>query len=630
MSLSVRMASRMDTRSQEDRDVISLRHEMTESKLQTSPPRGHISRLPEDILAQIFTYLLPKTLAMDDNLHFDLDWSLHKRRRHDHLIAITHVCRAWRMICLPTKTFWDLIWISDDDVSRSRAEKFIERSGGRPLEVAVHDEEVFFRTFGEGRAQGRRKVRHLTGPLFEPVLALHALFPQGASRIQTLQISSMHKQLHAVHIPTFFSMPAPVLESFLLADVAFHVPSTLFANHTPKLRKLAMCNVAVPWASSIFKNLTSIRFDCTLINSSLHGVNYRVDVHRLLEIVRDCPNLITLALDDVGPIGKMSDLTKTATPDSLKVSALHFAIIHVRFDQELAHFFTFLNGLYTPNLRHLYVAHPGPCVENIRRILPVTFTFDARLNTCNCLHLVIDVYHLSAVCKHFLVDDLDARLSNNRRKVSLRYLIKKASFKSRVRIDNNDDDDTYDEEDYEAEFRTYERFLPSFFHRLSPIPENIRALSLRIEPESNIHMSYRDIFQIFRNVHWVEVQGTRDEKSLEDFSVFLRQAAAIAKEDGNGSALASVQMIIFDKVKFKNGELADIRHFLVHRMQQKEHLLYLGLRACEGVDARLLPVLRELVKVLFISGGGYLDGVEDDEDDGNEDEVSSEDEINFF
>ncbi len=56
-----------------------------------------------------------------------------------------------------------------------------------------------------------------------------------------------------------------------------------------------------PWASTVFKNLTFLRIDCIEIHDGLSGLDCRVEAQRLLEIIRDCPNLVSLTLEDAGP-----------------------------------------------------------------------------------------------------------------------------------------------------------------------------------------------------------------------------------------------------------------------------------------------------------------------------------------
>ncbi|KLO15783.1 hypothetical protein SCHPADRAFT_938483 [Schizopora paradoxa] len=603
----------MPSRAEKDRASSFLQRE----KLKVaSRNRQILSSIPEEVLVHIFSYLPPKPLAISNDPLPNVDWHLHDRRRHDDLIAVTHVCRAWRQICLSTPSFWNLVWISDDDVSRSRAQKLIERSGNRPMEIAVRDEEAFFRCH---QITPAAKKRHITGPLLEPVLALRTLFPQGPLTIKTVRISSPFKLPPGEHQIAFFSMPAPLLSSFVLSiathrnDVdwpIFQLPSPLFAGHTPKLRKLGLLNVDVPWNSSMFKNLSTLRIECTEINHRPNPIDSRVDVHRLLEIIHDCPHLITLVLIDVGPISS----TPTLETKSSQVIARHLTNMRIEVDWELAPFHSFLDNLHSPILRHCYISHDQPCVTSIHEMLPTAFLFDSRTRTCNCLDAVVRAPTFSVVLNHFMVEDLDAKFSNTENKVSLQSLIQESSFKSHIRLGN----------DIEGLFRAdsreiYSQFLQSAFLRFNPAPENIRAICLRVEIDLDDpwRMSYEELFRIYHNVEFVEVRGLLDDDSLDGFTGFLRRAVASSELHESGHAFPSVRKLIFANVEFLEHEVMDLRVSLVHRKTRKSPLLFLGFYGCSGVRAEI-STLEELVETLFVDEAG---GIWDDDED--EDEYDS-------
>jgi len=581
------------------RDELALwRQEQVEVGL-----RRHIFCLPTEVLTEIFAYILPETLAIDDEvdaLQFESDWMLRHERRHNHLLNVTRVCRRWRQICLSSPSLWTLLWITDDDLSPLRAELSLQRSGDVPLEVAVCD--------SEGRKQrfpfNISANKGFYGPLLHPLLSLSRLFPQGPSRLKTLRICSKAPPEHDFTCFTgWFDKPAPILESFVfttdtvflthIGAAAFRFPS-LFGGYTPALRKLSIEDVIIPWSSAIFKNLTFLRV--RLCNGILqnHARESEVELNRLLEILRDCPGLVTLELGHVGPKNstiKTDGSTYLTSASQPKVDVRFLKIIIFHDVRDAAVLLLFLDNLQTPSLHCLRIGHDGLTLHTINNLVPQTVSFDHRLKLCNCLRIDVDRACGWIDAELCLLDELNTFLLNKPQYVSLRWLrLQKSSFECRVRCDNDDND-------FSGGAVNYRTVLLSLLRQMCLHPKSVRALSFRGRDSALDELPYEYIFRILTNVYCVEVRDNLDFINASGFMVFLRKEA----EDTDGlemePALSSVGMLVFENVDFEEGyeTFDDLCLFLDHRKQHDAPISYLGLNYCRKIDAVKLSILEGLV-----------------------------------
>ncbi|KLO15769.1 hypothetical protein SCHPADRAFT_248825 [Schizopora paradoxa] len=270
--------------------------------------RNHISRLPVELLTDVFSYLLPETLAIDDvveALETESDWCLHMRRKHGDIIHASHVCRSWRRICLSTPSFWSLIWVTDEDQFTPRTCEFVRRSGSVPLEVAIRDERSRDQRFHTLSGDEDDEVP-FHGPLLHPLLRFFGQFPHSLQRMKTLRVCSRFPSQQ--DFTSYFKEPAPVLESFALyvdclsntgyEPIVLQLPIPLFDGTTPSLRKLSLDGAEVPWTSNIFNNLTFLR----ICRFESRREDDRVHLGQLLQIIKNCPGIVSLELRFAGPV----------------------------------------------------------------------------------------------------------------------------------------------------------------------------------------------------------------------------------------------------------------------------------------------------------------------------------------
>ncbi|KLO15770.1 hypothetical protein SCHPADRAFT_248923 [Schizopora paradoxa] len=440
--------------------------------------RGHISCLPLEVLTDTFAHLLPESLAIDDIIsahELESDWCLHRRRNHDDIIHISHVCRSWRSICLTTSPLWSLLWITDEDCFAPRTEEFVNRSGNMTLEVAVRDEIFRKKDF----LSNKEDPNSFNGPLIHPLLKFFSLVPHALQRMKTLRVCSRFSPTQ--DFTSYFDKPAPLLESFALyvdslstddIETTTHIlPSPLFGGSTPSLRKLSIHGADVPWTSDIFKNLT---FLCICRDERRERND--VSVNLLLQILENCPEIVSLEIGFAGPTLPVGDrMNESSLTPKLAVSFLKN--INLYGMRGMAPVVAFLSRLQTPRLQTLIVGHLGLSLLSIDDFLPQTVTFDPRSNLCNCIGIDVDPGCGWVIAEQFIVDDLETKMTLDPKYFSLRWLQRtKSSFKRRINCLNDDTGDFEFPEGIPDDFRTLSL---TFLQRMCPSPETIRALTIR-------------------------------------------------------------------------------------------------------------------------------------------------------
>ncbi|KAI0312053.1 hypothetical protein OF83DRAFT_692846 [Amylostereum chailletii] len=195
--------------------------------LDTGPP---ISRLAEDILAEIFLYFYPSTIGQSttpvswDWKALDITWW-----------SIPSVNRYWRFVALNTPRFWSMIQLSPNELTLA----MLERSKKAPLTVDLNFEGV--------------------GPLSDILSHLDHTY------ILTLRISNDVYQ--DIVVPAITSTRAPMLEHLSLIREPFRswsyqsspdIEDNFFDAHTPRLRTLKLQKCTMSWTSPLLHaNLTT-------------------------------------------------------------------------------------------------------------------------------------------------------------------------------------------------------------------------------------------------------------------------------------------------------------------------------------------------------------------------------------
>lgn len=323
-----------------------------------------------------------------------------------------------------------------------------------------------------------------------------------------------------------------------------------------------------------------------------------MDSQRLLEIIRDSPNLVSLVLNDAGPNSPANDslaIVPSAVCDVVisKVDTRSLTTIQLHALRDLAPLLSFLERLRTPKLQCLSISHVCPVISSIHDILPRTLSFDAQLDSCNSLTLAVDVYSQCITVEHSLVEELNATTNDEPEYISLRCPRKmNSSFKNVVRCSDNIEKFSED-----GDAATYSQLSLTFLRRLCPHPENIRALSLK---DAVWDIQFAEVFVILSQVQCVELWNDIGTVLVKGFITFLLDGAEVAESQENGPALPSVQTLIFDTVQFDDDDIENLRFFLAHRMNRKKPISHLGLNHCNGIDAGRLSGMGGLVGSLWV------------------------------
>jgi hypothetical protein len=186
------------------------------------------------------------------------------------LVALTHVCQAWREMFISRASLWTNL----DCVGKARTRVYLERSKSLPLNLSLHTEHTL-------------PPCH---PFFE-------IIPHAVGRLKSLSIEAAPDDLE--DITAHLSHPAPLLEKLLIRssyDYGYRNPvlmPTLFNGDLSSLRALELGSVRteLPWRNMV--NLTSLK----LFRTSLGGVSFR----EFLDFLGSAPHLREVDLHSATP-----------------------------------------------------------------------------------------------------------------------------------------------------------------------------------------------------------------------------------------------------------------------------------------------------------------------------------------
>ena len=253
--------------------------------------RALISRLPVEILIQVFSYYS----ASDRHPHV-------RFRTPPSWLAVTHVCKRWRQAALSSPFLWaDII-----TTNYRWAEEMLERSRDVPVHITVDD---------AGSVQTPCDVR-----------AARLLFSK-IHRAQSLVMTCADTILACM--PALFEAEAALLlEELTITN--FHPSSALdlverplFSGKTPCLQFLSLHHCRVLWSSPLFQ--------CDLVYLSLSHIphDHRPHLQRLLDVLKSLTRLECLQLDEALP-NHISSPTDSQSLTSL-LSVERLVLYRLRF-----------------------------------------------------------------------------------------------------------------------------------------------------------------------------------------------------------------------------------------------------------------------------------------------------------
>jgi len=217
-----------------------------------------INRIPREILA-----LIPDFLDTRD--------------RDEGVIALTHVCRAWREVFVSRSSLWTNFDCSDEEKTRV----YFERSKSSPINLSLD------LLASDGILPGN--------PFFQ-------IIPHATGRLKSLFVKGQSKDVEVV--TSHLSHPAPLLEhlSIRTKPPFAHrnpvLPSALFNGDLSSLRVLRLESVhtELPWRNMV--NLTSFTLSYTL---------EEISVGQLLDFFENAPHLEAIELYFAIPTSGVQD-----------------------------------------------------------------------------------------------------------------------------------------------------------------------------------------------------------------------------------------------------------------------------------------------------------------------------------
>jgi hypothetical protein len=212
-----------------------------------------VNRVPPEILALIPDF-----------------WKKHYDDTDRNIIALTHVCQAWREVFISRSSLWTDLDCNDMDQARV----YLERSKPLPVKLLLDTSDVPF-------------PHH---PLFE-------IIPHAIGRLGTLTIEAVQGDLQ--DITARLTHPAPLLEQLSINGYFSWSPHspvlapTLFNGDLSSLRKLCLEYVCteLPWRDMV--NLTS--FTLTYVSPD------EIPIRKLLDFFESAPRLREVDLCSPAP-----------------------------------------------------------------------------------------------------------------------------------------------------------------------------------------------------------------------------------------------------------------------------------------------------------------------------------------
>ncbi|KAK7044156.1 hypothetical protein VNI00_007876 [Paramarasmius palmivorus] len=222
--------------------------------VQRASPFKPISRVPSELLCEIFTQFIPR--RPEDNFR----------------LTLTHVCRLWRTVAIGLQSLWTFPDFRTPELAR----EMLIRSGRAPLHIQfLH---THFRL-----APGM--------DLEQYKLAQMDILSQALS--DSFRLESVHLDVPSVwlrSVLTTLIQPAPLLHSLNLGSDRCVIPLNFLSDDAPRLTRLIIDGCEFPYNSPLLRNLTSLK---------LSGGYETTFEERLHEALRLMPALEYLGLAEV-------------------------------------------------------------------------------------------------------------------------------------------------------------------------------------------------------------------------------------------------------------------------------------------------------------------------------------------
>ncbi|KDQ10101.1 hypothetical protein BOTBODRAFT_501364 [Botryobasidium botryosum FD-172 SS1] len=325
---------------------------------------GPTARLPDEILYIIFE------LVVETRRY------LYPPKAREPL-RLSHVSRRWRNIAIHTPLIWTMI----NSLNYSLVELFVARSQSAPLHIQL-DCAVMYSAEGDVDSEGEELAPDLRRHKFllrrgrdsrEIIRLLEELLIPQIHRWKTLQLTLVVPD----NFEELFASPAPLLESFRCDNpkrssvLSASLSHNLFSGHAPRLRKLYLTRIHLPFAPTLYSGVSSLEFQ---------AITFDLSLQQFVRGLGDCVSLSYLSLGQLSFLHESSPLSSApiSLPNletfiamldmdvmrdifaSIVIPASSSLIIR-RFEEELGTFFAPLkdNLLNLSKIHSLQVSCPG-------------------------------------------------------------------------------------------------------------------------------------------------------------------------------------------------------------------------------------------------------------------------------
>ena len=350
-------ASRTVAISAIDREIDSARS-LIQSLLSRRGSLAPISTLPPRLLARIFRFL-----NLEDLARFGVPVKF--------WFKATHVCRHWRQVALDDSSLWARVTVTESSSSDWISEMLV-RARNAPLDISLVGE---------------------SSPW-----VLSKLLPH-ISRTRQLRLCELRMH-HSQRVKDICALGAPALEHFELEflarpPVAFRqlAGPTLFKGRTPRLRRLVLTQISIPWSLISRGQLTQLKI---ILSGGTPTPNNSGpdDSNQLIDLLINSPELKVLVLEFCLP----PMLSQVSHGQPIHLSHLS----HLRLGGSTPHVTSLLRKLKLPPsvVLHLRCISENPSTHNDHEILPLISAhfhnptpveFKSCRVTFNCLERHIDV-----------------------------------------------------------------------------------------------------------------------------------------------------------------------------------------------------------------------------------------------
>lgn len=235
-----------------------------------------ISRLPMELLISIFFFV-------------------------QNTVVASQVCRYWRVVALSCPRLWSSLHVHPSKGSK-HLENLLARSQGHTIDVCFCPVPNMIPKPPPAQTSIQQ---HLSLPpiytqQYHPDMCLTphvvSILAPHAARLRSFELHATVPGTWLTLLPLITS-PAPNLRTLHIYTKLHHDVARVpfFASHTPQLRNVQITGAFPVAQQSLLHNLTFLR---------LEGVptTYRPTTKQLSDILKACPDLVSLSLLDAGPV----------------------------------------------------------------------------------------------------------------------------------------------------------------------------------------------------------------------------------------------------------------------------------------------------------------------------------------